>query len=586
MQHSLDPHLRDAARRWIADDPDPDSRAELQGVLESAVAGSPESLVDLDDRMSTSLTFGTAGLRGPVRAGPNGMNRAVVIRTTAGLAAWLSERGSSGGVVVVGRDARHGSQQFAEDTAAVLAAAGFEVRMLAEPLPTPILAHATRSLGAVAGVQITASHNPPGDNGYKVYLHGGTQLVDPADTEIETAIAGAEAATSIPREHSWAWQDTALNDYLARVACLPRGASRNLRIAATALHGVGAQPLRYALHLVGFTEVYLVDSQAEPDADFPTVGFPNPEEPGATDALLDLAAEIDADIAVALDPDADRCALGIPAGEGTWRMLRGDETGVLLGEYVLSTLDRKAHPDPLVATTIVSATMLREIASEHHARYDETLTGFKWLVRSGGGSGRGLVYAYEEALGHCVDPDHVRDKDGISAAVLACDLAATDKTSGRSLQDRLDALAIKHGVHETGQVSIRVTDPGRIGEAMRRLRTDPPQEFVGVPVQLHDRLPDSDILVFHGQASPGSAPGAATGHNNLRVVVRPSGTEPKIKCYLQVVESVPAPGGRSELDAAVQRARTFMSELDSSVRALVDNRENPAEDSNDTAHGH
>ncbi|MDR7301363.1 phospho-sugar mutase [Haloactinomyces albus] len=579
MRSSLDPRVRAATYRWIADDLDPESGSELQEILASAIAGSAEAIADLDDRMSTSLTFGTSGLRGPVRAGPNGMNRAVVVRTTAGLAAWLSAQGSGGGIAVVGSDARHGSGQFAEDTAGVLAAAGFDVRMLAEPLPTPVLAHATRTLGAVVGVQITASHNPPQDNGYKVYLHGGIQLVDPADTEIEAAISEVAAAISIPRERSWTVHHTALNDYLARLASLPRGKSRDLRIAATALHGVGAQPLRYALHLVGFTDVHLVAAQTEPDADFPTVSFPNPEEPGAADALLALAAEIDADLAVALDPDADRCALGIPAGDGTWRMLRGDETGALLGEYILSTPDREAHPDPLVATTIVSATMLREIASAHHARYDETLTGFKWLVRSGDGSGSGLIYAYEEALGHCVDPDHVRDKDGISAAVLACDMAATGKESGRSLQDGLDTLARSHGVHETGQFALRVTDLGRIEETMRRLRAEPPQELAGVAVRSRDLLPDSDTLVFHGEAreSPLGHGGSRhegsrhddAGSGGLRVVVRPSGTEPKLKCYLQVVESVPEPGGRGDLDAALQRARSRLSELHSAVSALV-----------------
>lgn len=564
MQHSLDPRLRDAAHRWMAGDPDPASRSELQDVLASATAGSAEAVAELDDRMSASLTFGTAGLRGPERAGPNGMNRAVVIRTTAGLATWLSEQGGDGGVVVVGSDARHGSAQFAEDTAGVLAAAGFDVRMLPEPLPTPVLAHAARALGAVAGVQITASHNPPEDNGYKVYLDGGVQLVGPADTEIETAISRTGAANSVPRRQSWRLHENALNDYLSRVAAVPYGTSRDLRVAATALHGVGAQPLRYALHLTGFTDVHLVTSQAEPDPDFPTVGFPNPEEPGATDALLALAAEIDADLAVALDPDADRCALGIPGEDGTWRMLRGDETGVLLGEYLLSGLDRSAHPDPLVATTIVSATMLRSIASEHRARHDETLTGFKWLVRAGDGSGSGLVYAYEEALGHCVDPDHVRDKDGISAAVLACDMTAAAKTSGRTLQDGLDALSMAHGVHRTGQVSVRVTDLDVIGETMRRLRAEPPTELAGAAVRTRDLLPDADVLVLQGTA-PDTAQRA-----ELRVVVRPSGTEPKLKCYLQVVETVAEPRSRAALDDAEERARSRLSELDDAVRTLVD----------------
>ncbi|MFI0469018.1 phospho-sugar mutase [Saccharopolyspora sp. 5N102] len=493
--------------------------------------------------------FGTAGLRAAVRAGSNGMNRAVVVRTTAGVAAWLTERGHGGGVVVVGRDARHGSEEFATDAAGVLAAAGFDVRMLPEPLPTPVLAHAARALDAVAGIQITASHNPPQDNGYKLYLRGGIHLVSPVDTEIEAAIAATPAANAVPRKESWSIHDSALDDYLARVATLPRGDARTLRIAATALHGVGAQTLRQALHRAGFDDVHLVASQEKPDPDFPTVGFPNPEEPGATDELLALAAEIGADLAIALDPDADRCALGVRE-DGAWRMLRGDETGVLLAQHILSTVDRSA--DPLVATTIVSATMLRSIAAEFGVRYDETLTGFKWLVRAGDGAGTGLVYAYEEALGHCVDPDAVRDKDGISTAVLGSDLAATLKASGSGLPELLDALSAKHGVHQTGQVSVRVTDLGVIPRIMRRLRERPPAGLAATTVDVEDLLPDTDALVI-------------TGAGGLRVVIRPSGTEPKLKCYLQVVEHA----GELPLAAAKQRAADRLDALKQAVSDLV-----------------
>jgi phosphomannomutase len=543
----LDPRLRDAAAEWIADDIDSRTQGELQELLAAAVTGSVEASADLADRMSGMPRFGTAGLRGPVRAGPNGMNRSVVVRTTAGVAKWLTARGRDRGVVVVGRDARHGSEEFARDVADVLAATGFDVRVLPEPLPTPVLAHASRSLNAVAGVQITASHNPPQDNGYKLYLDGGTQLVSPADTEIEAAIAETGAAISVPRRSSWSVHDSALDDYLARVVTLPRGNARGLRIAATALHGVGARPLLRALNLVGFHDVHLVATQAAPDPDFPTVGFPNPEEPGAARELLALATEIDADLAVALDPDADRCALGIP-DTGGWRMLRGDETGVLLGEHILSTLERSRHPDPLVATTLVSSPMLRSIAAKHHVRYDETLTGFKWLVRAGDGSGTGLVYAYEEALGHCVDPEHVRDKDGISATVLACDLAAGVKSTGRTLRDMLDELALAHGVHETGQVSVRVSQPNEI---MRRLRQNPPSELVGIALDIRDLLPHADVLIFNGRG--------------IRVVVRPSGTEPKLKCYLQVVEHVVGSG----VDVDTQRARARLADLHTAVAQLA-----------------
>ncbi|MEU6267483.1 phospho-sugar mutase [Saccharopolyspora shandongensis] len=539
---TLDAQLREAARQWIAGDVDPRTQAELQLLLD---AGDPE----LADRMSGMPQFGTAGLRAAVRAGSNGMNRAVVVRTTAGVAAWLTERGHGGGVVVVGRDARHGSEDFATDAAGVLAAAGFDVRMLPEPLPTPVLAHAARALDAVAGIQITASHNPPQDNGYKLYLRGGIHLVSPVDTEIEAAIAATPAANAVPRKESWSILDSALDAYLARVATLPRGDARTLRIAATALHGVGAQTLRQALHRAGFDDVHLVASQEKPDPDFPTVGFPNPEEPGATDELLALAAEVGADLAIALDPDADRCALGVRE-DGAWRMLRGDETGVLLGQHILSTVDKSA--DPLVATTIVSATMLRSIAAEFGVRYDETLTGFKWLVRAGDGAGTGLVYAYEEALGHCVDPDAVRDKDGISTAVLGSDLAATLKASGSGLPELLDALSAKHGVHQTGQVSVRVTDLSVIPRIMARLRERPPASLAATTVDVEDLLPGTDALVI-------------TGAGGLRVVIRPSGTEPKLKCYLQVVEHA----GELPLAAAKQRAADRLDALKQAVSDLV-----------------
>ncbi|MEV6232194.1 phospho-sugar mutase [Saccharopolyspora shandongensis] len=539
---TLDAQLREAARQWIAGDVDPRTQAELQLLLD---ADDPE----LADRMSGMPQFGTAGLRAAVRAGSNGMNRAVVVRTTAGVAAWLAERGHGGGVVVVGRDARHGSEDFATDAAGVLAAAGFDVRMLPEPLPTPVLAHAARALDAVAGIQITASHNPPQDNGYKLYLRGGIHLVSPVDTEIEAAIAAAPAANAVPRKESWSILDSALDAYLARVATLPRGDARTLRIAATALHGVGAQTLRQALHRAGFDDVHLVASQEKPDPDFPTVGFPNPEEPGATDELLALAAEVGADLAIALDPDADRCALGVRE-DGAWRMLRGDETGVLLAQHILSTVDKSA--DPLVATTIVSATMLRSIATEFGVRYDETLTGFKWLVRAGDGAGTGLVYAYEEALGHCVDPDAVRDKDGISTAVLGSDLAATLKASGSGLPELLDALSAKHGVHQTGQVSVRVADLSVIPRFMARLRERPPTSLAATTVDVEDLLPDTDALVI-------------TGAGGLRVVIRPSGTEPKLKCYLQVVEHA----GELPLASAKQRAADRLDALKQAVSDLV-----------------
>ncbi|XVV03067.1 phospho-sugar mutase [Actinosynnema sp. CA-248983] len=535
---TLTPALRDAAFRWIADDPSPDTRAELQGVLARAMGGEPGAVEDLADRMAGTLTFGTAGLRGPVRAGSNGMNRAVVIRTTAGLAAWLRAKGHDG-TVFVGRDARHGSEEFAEAAAGVLAGAGFTVRVLPGPLPTPVLAFLVRKHGAVAGVQITASHNPPADNGYKLYLAGGGQIVPPADREIEAAIAAVPAAVSVPLSQDYLpVSDAEVDEYLERVASLPRGTARDVKVVLTPMHGVGGQFAVDALRRAGFTDVRVVRSQAVPDPDFPTVAFPNPEEPGAADELLKLAAEEDADLAVALDPDADRCALGVRERDGSWRMLRGDETGVLLGSLVLSTVDT---PDPLVATTIVSSSLLKSIAASYGARYAETLTGFKWLVRAGDG----LVFAYEEALGNCVDPEHVNDKDGISAAVLACDLAAGLKSSGRTLLDALDQLALDHGLHLTDQVSLRFTDLSRIGALMARLRANPPAGFT-----FEDLLPDADVVRLTTEG--------------VRVVVRPSGTEPKLKAYLEVVEPV-----SGDLAAARTRGADRLAALRGQVSELL-----------------
>ncbi|MCS7484308.1 phospho-sugar mutase [Umezawaea endophytica] len=538
---SLSPALRDAAFRWIADDPDPAARAELQGLLAQAMGGAPGAAEDLADRMAGPLTFGTAGLRGPVRAGPNGMNRAVVIRTTAGLADWLRTNGHTG-TVFVGRDARHGSEDFCQAAAGVLAAAGFTVRVLPGPLPTPVLAFLVRKHRAVAGVQITASHNPPADNGYKLYLEGGGQIVPPADREIEAAVARVPAAVSVPTSTDWQHvDDTEVDEYLERVSSLPHGTARDLRVALTPMHGVGGRTAVEALRRAGFTDVRVVRAQAVPDPDFPTVAFPNPEEPGAADELLALAAAENADLAIALDPDADRCALGVRDRDGTWRMLRGDETGALLGSLVLSTLDRTAHPDPLVATTIVSSSLLGEIAKAQGSRYAETLTGFKWLVRAG----EGLVYAYEEALGHCVDPDSVTDKDGISAAVLACDLAATLKAADKSLLDALDQLSVDHGVHLTDQVSLRFTDLSGIGALMSRLRQSPPDGYT-----YEDLLPEADVVRL-------TAPG-------VRVVVRPSGTEPKLKAYLEVVEPV-----TDELPPARDRAQERLAKLRTQVERLL-----------------
>ncbi|BDU02307.1 phospho-sugar mutase [Nocardia sputorum] len=490
------------------------------------------------------LRFGTAGLRGPLRDGPDGMNVTTVSRATAGIVAWLRDRCLGGGAVVVGRDARHGSAEFATATAEIFAAAGFRVTLLPRPLPTPVVAYAVRELGAVAGVQITASHNPAADNGYKVYLDGGSQLIAPADFEIERCIeAVAEPIDRVPVTPA---DDDVVRRYLRRVAGIPTriggsGERAGIRIALTPLHGVGGELAVEALRAAGFPDVHVVDEQFEPDPDFPTVAFPNPEEPGAADLLLATAARVGADVAIALDPDADRCAVGVRGPDGAWRMLRGDETGVLLGDCVLRT----APDDALVATTIVSSRLLSKLAPARGGRYAETLTGFKWLARAGDG----LVYAYEEAIGHCVDPAAVRDKDGISAAVLVADLVARLKAAGRDLNDELDGYAVEFGLHAGDQVSLRLASAADAAAVVERLRADPPHEIAGEPVEYTDQLRvrgrmRTDALIFEGVSS--------------RVVIRPSGTEPKLKCYLEVVEPV---GSRAGLPAARAAAHERLSAL-------------------------
>lgn len=520
---------------WIAHDPDPTTAAEL-------AAADP---TDLARRFAHPLTFGTAGLRGPVRGGPDAMNVAVVSRASWAVAQVLKRGGPPEAQVIVGRDARHGSAAFATVAAEVLAAQGFSVLRFAEPVPTPVVAFAVRHTGALAGIQITASHNPATDNGYKVYADGGRQIVSPTDREVEAAMAAAPPADQITRRPAPPAHPDLVQRYLERAAGLRRG-SGSIRVALTALHGVGGTLATETLHRAGFTEVHTVASQFAPDPDFPTVPFPNPEEPGATDRLLAVAADVRADVAIALDPDADRCAVGIPGTNG-WRMLSGDETGWLLGDYILS---RTADPaEAVVASTVVSSRMLAAIAAHYGAVHVETLTGFKWLARADeqvpGGT---LVYAYEEAIGHCVDPAAVRDKDGISAAVLVCDLVAALAQQGRSVPDLLDELARRHGVHDVAAVSRRVADAAEAAALMRRLRATPPQTLAGLPATLTDI---TDALIF----------AAGDDDTSLRVVVRPSGTEPKLKCYLEIRCAV-----GDDLMRSRERAAGLRTELVAAVR--------------------
>jgi phosphomannomutase len=510
----------EVARAWLAEDPDPDTRAELKSLLDSG------DTAGLTDRFGARLEFGTAGLRGALGAGPNRMNRVVVTRAAAGLSAYLAARG--GKSVVIGYDARHKSDVFARDTAEVVTGAGMRASVLPRPLPTPVLAFAIRHLGADAGVMVTASHNPPQDNGSKVYLGDGSQIVSPADAEISAAIDAVGPLSTVPRSDDWQTLDDAvLEAYLDRVAGLVDAASpRDLRIAYTPLHGVGRDVVLAAFDRAGFPAPAVVERQADPDPEFSTVTFPNPEEPGAIDLALATAAETDADIVLANDPDADRCAVAVPDPDAAagWRMLRGDEVGALLATPLVR---RDPALSGTFAASIVSSSLLGRIAAAHGLGYEETLTGFKWISRV-----EGLRFGYEEALGYCVDPAAVRDKDGISAALLVAELAATLKAEGRSLTDLLDDIAREHGLHATDQLSARFEDLADIDAAMARLREHPPGTLGGRPVESAEDL---------GAGTGGLPPTDGLRYRLAgggRVVVRPSGTEPKLKAYLETVVPV------------------------------------------------
>ena len=536
--------LRALAEEWLAQDPDADTRAELRAILE---AGDERALAD---RFGERLEFGTAGLRGELGAGPNRMNRVTVMRAAAGLAARLPE----GGRVLIGFDARHGSRRFADDTAAVLSGAGLRPEVFADPVPTPVLAHATRTNGdVVAGVMVTASHNPPRDNGYKVYWADGAQIVPPLDAEISAAIDAVGRVDELPLGGGWPVHHGA-GRYLDAVSPLGLcGGARDLSIVYTPMHGVGRDVLLEAFRRAGFPAPAVVPEQADPDPDFPTVAFPNPEEPGALDLAIALADAQGADLVIANDPDADRCAVAVPA-RGGWRTLTGDELGGLLAEHVLR---HTTGDDRLVVTTIVSSSLLRSIAAAHGVRFAESLTGFKWIMKAGRPADR-LVFGYEEALGYSVGDERgvpVNDKDGIGAALAVAALAAEARRDGRTLLDLLDDQAREHGLHATSQLSVRVADLSLITSAMARLRADPPAGLGGRPVERFDDLsdgvdglPPTDGLRF--RLAGGSS-----------VVIRPSGTEPKLKCYLEVVLPV-------DDDITTVRARAA-AELDA-LRADLD----------------
>lgn len=545
MNHTQKIQLLDAAGKWAAQDPDPQTQEELQLLIQRVTEGDSLAFEDISERFSGVLEFGTAGLRAELGAGPMRMNRVVVMRTAAGIARFLSEQanGQYTPKVVIGFDARFNSDVFAQDSAGVFAAAGFEVRLMPSALPTPVLAWAVREFSAEAGVMVTASHNPPRDNGYKVYVGGritdasgrGAQIVSPIDAQIASLIDHEQPVAQIPRALS-GWQvlpaigtegdiEAAYLASIHPIIDAPNeqdAARKNLRIVVSAMHGVGGHTMRQALLNAGFPDVHMVAEQEHPDPLFPTVKFPNPEEPGAIDLSLELARKVGADLVIANDPDADRCAAAILDGDA-WRMLRGDEVGWLLGDQVSKTLPEGKK----LANSIVSSRMLAAIAKDAGREHEETLTGFKWISRV-----EDLGYGYEEALGYCVAPELVRDKDGISAGIVLADLAAQLKADGSTISVRLDELAAKHGVHVTDQLSLRFTDLAQIPVLMDKIRKNAPASLGGSDVsevtdlsEGTEKLPATNAMVLHTFAG-------------ARVIVRPSGTEPKLKCYLETIEPV------------------------------------------------
>ena len=504
---------------WILDDPDEKTAEALRLLL-------AEGRFDqLEKYFSGFLQFGTAGLRGPIGPGPSCMNRAVVGRTAAGLAKFMKDRGLES--IVIGRDARHGSEDFTRETAEIMSGAGMRVFVLPRPLPTPVLAFSINELGVDVGVMVTASHNPPQDNGYKVYLGGtvdgidynASQIISPTDTLISHEISQITSLASQPRSSTWTTlDDIVVEKYVART-CLLAKSPGDLKIVYTALHGVGTETLQRVFHAAGFTAPILVQAQSDPDPDFPTVAFPNPEEPGAIDLALETARDVNADLVIANDPDADRCAAAVNDPQRGWRMLRGDELGALLGEYIA----RRSNGG-ILANSIVSSSILMKIAAHHSMEFRQTLTGFKWLAKI-----KGLTFGYEEALGYCVDSYAVNDKDGISAALVLTQLATDLNMDGKTLLDLLDEIWQRHGYHGTEQISVRVKDLSSITTLLSSLRSNPPSEIgarrvisIDDLMKPKDELPPTDGLRLWLE-------------DDIRVIIRPSGTEAKVKCYVEVI---------------------------------------------------
>jgi phosphomannomutase len=559
-----------AARSWRDQDPDPETRAELDTLVADAESGHEDAVAALHSRFDSRLEFGTAGLRGELAAGPNRMNRVLVAQAAAGFAAYLLEREKSPSVVI-GYDGRKNSRVFATDTAELMAGAGIRAIILPRLLPTPVLAFAVRYLGTSAGVMVTASHNPPNDNGYKVYLGGaddGSQIIPPADADIEAEIqrvAATRRVPDLPRSDAYETAgEEVLDEYVRRTASLVQRPDAPPRFVYTALHGVGWETARRVFADAGFGEPVVVPEQIEPDAAFPTVAFPNPEEPGALDLAYATATAAGAELIVANDPDADRLAIAVPDAAGGWRRLSGNEIGWLLGWRAAERLraagesvaavggDAATCVSGTLAASIVSSPALAEVARQYHLDYADTLTGFKWVSRV-----PDLAFGYEEALGYLVDPQKVRDKDGISAAVEFLALAAELKTAGRSIDDHELDFAARFGAFASGQVSVRVDDLSDIPRIMSRLRANPPTHLGAVAVRAIDDFaegvggfPPSDILRLHLE-------------DGSRVIVRPSGTEPKVKVYLDASSTEGTPAER------IAAAQAAVDALDAAVRPLL-----------------
>ena len=534
--------LRAEVESWIADDPDPKTAAELQRLLDS------EDETTLRKYFSGFLQFGTAGLRGPIGPGPSCMNRAVVGRAAAGIAAYMKKRGMT--KVVVGRDARYGSEDYTFETAEIMSGAGMDVYILPRPLPTPVLAFATSYLSCDIGIMVTASHNPPQDNGYKVYVgpeadginYAASQIINPTDGFIAADIDAVTSLKSLPRGTKWTvLDDEVLNEYVKRTSALaPRPG--DLKVVYTAMHGVGTETVKLVFNKAGFTSLITVDEQCTPDPDFPTVAFPNPEEPGAIDLALKKARDFGAELVIANDPDADRCAAAINDPKVGWRMLRGDELGVVLGEWIA-----RSHPHGTFGNSIVSSSALRKISAHYGINFQEVLTGFKWLAKI-----EDLAFGYEEAIGYAVDSKTVNDKDGISAAIFLAQVAMDLKNQGLTITDLLDQVWERHGFHGTEQISIRVSDMSAITRLLAGLRQTPPKEIAGRAVESiddltapKDGLPPTDGLRIWLKGG-------------IRIIVRPSGTEAKMKCYIEVVTPT-SEESQKLLDEIRQPLKEFLS---------------------------